>query len=151
VCELDGPIPTLKSSNTLYGIVQISYHFKAIYVTLTYQEATPKEALMIVVIFEVVIYEEKKDRYFDLAVQLHEQLAEIDGFISIERFESLATEGKFVSLSYWRDQIAVNQWYNKPAHAAAQSEGRGGIFKDYRIRVAEVFKNYDLSTGRPET
>ena len=106
---------------------------------------------MIVVIFEVVIYEEKKARYFDLARQLREQLAEIDGFISIERFESLATEGKFVSLSYWRDQVAVNQWYNKTAHAAAQSEGRGGIFKDYRIRVAEVFKDYDLSTGRPET
>ena len=98
-----------------------------------------------------VLGDELQSKGMILARQLREQLAEIDGFISIERFESLATEGKFVSLSYWRDQIAVNQWYNKPAHAAAQSEGRGGIFKDYRIRVAEVFKNYDLSTGRPET
>ena len=106
---------------------------------------------MIVVIFEVEIFEEKKDRYFELAGKLREQLAAIDGFISIERFESLAMEGKFVSLSYWRDQVAVNQWYNRPAHAAAQSEGRGGIFKDYKIRVAEVFKDYDLSTGRPKT
>ena len=105
---------------------------------------------MIVVIFEVEIFEEKKDRYFELAGQLRGQLAEIDGFISIERFQSLATEGKFVSLSYWRDQDAVNQWYNKSDHAAAQSEGRNGVFKDYRIRVAEVFRDYDLSTGRPK-
>ena len=105
---------------------------------------------MVVVIFEVEIREEKEDRYFELAGQLREQLSEIDGFISIERFQSLTTEGKFVSLSYWRDQEAVNKWYNKPDHAAAQSEGRDGIFKDYRIRIAEVFRDYDLSTGRPE-
>lgn len=105
---------------------------------------------MIAVIFEVTLEPARSERYFDLAAGLREQLAEADGFLSIERFQSLTTENKFVSLSFWRDREAVEAWYRRPDHKAAQGEGRAGIFKDYRIRIAEVFRDYDMAAGRPE-
>ncbi len=105
---------------------------------------------MIAVIFEVMLEPGRSQRYFDLGAELRDQLAGIDGFLSIERFQSLADENKLVSLSFWRDRAAVEAWYRRPDHKAAQGEGRAGIFKDYRIRVAEVFRDYDLAAGRPE-
>ncbi len=104
---------------------------------------------MIAVIFELHPDPEKSDRYFELAAALREKLEETDGFISIERFQSLVDENKFVSLSFWRDRDAVEAWYQVPAHKNAQDEGRTGIFNDYRIRVAEVFRDYDMAAGRP--
>ncbi len=105
---------------------------------------------MIAVIFEVTLDPARGPRYFELAAQLRDQLASVDGFLSIERFQSLSEETKFVSLSFWRDREAVEAWYRRPDHKAAQGAGRAGIFKDYRIRVAEVFRDYDLAQGRPE-
>ncbi len=105
---------------------------------------------MIAVIFEVTLDPARGERYLDLVAGLSEALAEADGFLSIERFQSLTTENKLVSLSFWRDREAVEAWYRRPDHKAAQGEGRAGIFKDYRIRVAEVFRDYDLAAGRPE-
>ncbi len=105
---------------------------------------------MIAVIFEVTLEPARNERYFELAAGLREALAEADGFLSIERFQSLSEENKFVSLSFWRDREAVEAWYRRPDHKAAQGEGRAGIFKDYRIRVAEVFRDYDMAAGRPE-
>ncbi len=104
---------------------------------------------MIAVIFEVILESERGQRYFELATELRDQLDEIDGFLSIERFQSLSEDNKFVSLSFWRDREAVEAWYRRPNHKAAQGEGRAGIFKDYRIRVAEVVRDYDLASGRP--
>lgn len=105
---------------------------------------------MIAVIFEVTPDPAKSQRYFDLAASLREQLEKIDGFISIERFQSLADENKFLSLSFWRDREAVEAWYRVPSHRDAQEEGRKNIFLDYRIRVAEVFRDYDMANGRPQ-
>ncbi len=104
---------------------------------------------MIAVIFEVHLDPENADRYFELATALREKLEETDGFLSIERFQSLTDENKFVSLSFWRDRDAVEAWYQVPSHKNAQDEGRAGIFNDYRIRVAEVFRDYDMAAGRP--
>ncbi len=106
---------------------------------------------MIAVIFEVTLEPARSQEYFDLAAGLRDELDEVDGFLSIESFQSLTTENKFVSLSFWRDRAAVEAWYRRPNHKAAQGEGRAGIFQDYRIRVAEVFRDYDLAQGRPET
>ncbi len=105
---------------------------------------------MIAVIFEVEVDPERGERYFELAGELRAELGEAEGFLSIERFQSLTTENKFVSLSFWRDRDAVEAWYRRPNHKGAQDEGRRGIFRDYRIRVAEVFRDYDLASGRPE-
>jgi len=108
---------------------------------------------MIAVIFEVVLIPKRAQRYFDLAASLRAELETIDGFVSVERFQSLSTENKYVSLSYWRDREAVENWYRRSDHRAAQAEGRTkgsqGVFQDYRIRVAEVFRDYDLAAGRP--
>ncbi len=104
---------------------------------------------MIAVIFEVTPDPALGERYFDLAAKLREKLDTADGFISIERFQSLADENKFVSISFWRDREAVDAWYQKPDHRDAQREGRDGVFLDYRIRVAEVFRDYDMASGRP--
>ncbi len=105
---------------------------------------------MIAVIFEVIVESGRGQDYLDLAAGLRDDLEQTEGFVSIERFQSLTTENKFVSLSFWRDREAVETWYRRPNHKAAQGEGRAGIFKDYRIRVAEVFRDYDLAAGRPE-
>ncbi len=100
---------------------------------------------MIAVIFEVWPADGKAKDYFDIAASLKPHLAKIDGFISIERFESLATEGKYLSLSFWRDEEAISTWRNLEVHRSAQAKGRGGIFSDYRLRVASVIRDYGLN------
>jgi heme-degrading monooxygenase HmoA len=99
---------------------------------------------VIAVIFEVWPAEGRAAEYFDLAAALKAELQNIDGFISIERFESLTTKGKYLSLSFWRDEDSVRAWRNVEAHRAAQAKGRGGVFADYRLRVAAVIRDYGL-------
>ena len=106
---------------------------------------------MIAVIFEVMPIPDHAQRYFDLAAALRPELEKIDGFISVERFKSLTTEDKYISLSFWRDRDAVEAWFRHHRHAAAQAEGREAVFRDYRIRVAEVFRDYDMAAGRPKS
>jgi heme-degrading monooxygenase HmoA len=104
---------------------------------------------MIAVIFEVEPREGRQPDYLALAATLAEELRGMDGFISVERFASLSTPGKLLSLSIWRDEAALAAWRNLPAHRAAQRAGRAGIFAGYRIRVAQVLRDYTL-TSRAE-
>jgi heme-degrading monooxygenase HmoA len=97
---------------------------------------------MIAVIFEFKPKPGMFGRYYDLATALREDVERIDGFISVERFESVTEKGKYVSLSFWRDQRAVEAWRKDLAHRAAQGEGRERLFADYRLRVAEVLRDY---------
>lgn len=99
---------------------------------------------MIAVIFEVQPQQGQRQTYFDTAAELRTQLERIDGFISIERFESLSQPGKILSLSFWRDEAAVAQWRNLESHRRAQAQGRGGVFADYRLRVAHVVRDYGM-------
>jgi len=99
---------------------------------------------MIAVIFEVYPQPEHKQRYLDIAAELRPLLDTIDGFISIERFESLSEPGKILSLSFWRNEAAVAAWRTLEPHRAAQEQGRAGIFSDYRLRIAEVARDYGL-------
>lgn len=107
---------------------------------------------MIAVIFEVWPAEGGMDRYLDIAARLKADLETIEGFISVERFESLSAPGKLLSLSFFRDEAAVRAWRTLPAHRAAQTAGRTGVFKDYRLRVATVLRDYGLEdrTEAPE-
>lgn len=100
---------------------------------------------MIAVIFEVIPAEGRRQSYLDIAAALRPKLEQIDGFISIERFESLSNPGKILSLSFFRDEAAVMAWRNIAEHRAAQSAGRAGIFADYRLRVAQVLRDYGFS------
>lgn len=97
---------------------------------------------MIAVIFEVIPAPGRKQEYLDIAASLRPELEKLDGFISIERFESLTSEGKILSLSIWRDEEAVKRWRQFEGHRVAQAKGRGGIFADYRLRVASVIRDY---------
>ena len=99
---------------------------------------------MIAVIFELWPAPGRADEYFQLAGQLRADLEKIDGFISVERFESVTQKGKFVSLSFWRDEEAVRRWRAVETHRGAQAKGRAGIFSDYRLRVASVIRDYGL-------
>ncbi|QFY59325.1 antibiotic biosynthesis monooxygenase [Rhizobium grahamii] len=99
---------------------------------------------MIAVIFEVLPYLGERHTYLDLAGELRADLEKIDGFISIERFESLTVRGKLLSLSFWRDEDAVKEWRNLEAHRAAQSAGRNGIFADYRLRIGHIVRDYGM-------
>ena len=99
---------------------------------------------MVAVIFEVWPTEGRAVEYFDLAAALRTNLETVDGFISIERFESLATKGKYLSLSFWRDEEAVSSWRNLEQHRRSQAMGRGGVFADYRLRVASVVRDYGM-------
>jgi heme-degrading monooxygenase HmoA len=99
---------------------------------------------MLAVIFEVSIAEGRKEEYLDIAAKLKPQLETIDGFISIERFTSLSEEGKLLSLSFWRDEEAIEAWRNLESHRFAQEKGRGGVFEDYRLRVADVSRDYGM-------
>ena len=99
---------------------------------------------MIAVIFEVWPAAGRAQDYFELAGALKPDLEKIDGFISIERFESLTQKGKLLSLSFWRDEAAVAQWRNLEAHRRTQALGREVAFADYRLRVAHVLRDYGL-------
>lgn len=105
---------------------------------------------MIAVIFEVWPDPDHKQEYLDIAAELRPLLDDIDGFISIERFESLVEPGKILSLSFWRDEAAIARWRNLEQHRAAQSQGRGGVFANYRLRVAGVVRDYGM-LDRDET
>lgn len=100
---------------------------------------------MIAIIFEVWPDPARRDEYLDLAAELRPLLEQIDGFISIERFESLNEPGKLLSLSVFRDEQAVEQWRRLEAHRIAQARGRGGVFRDYRLRVASVIRDYGMN------
>ncbi|HEY2033411.1 MAG TPA: antibiotic biosynthesis monooxygenase [Rhizomicrobium sp.] len=102
---------------------------------------------MIAIIFEV--WPNGRDAYLDIAASLRPLLDDIDGFISIERFESLSEGGKLLSLSFWRDEEAVTAWRNKGEHRAAQAAGRSGVLRDYRLRIAGVIRDYGM-TDRQE-
>jgi heme-degrading monooxygenase HmoA len=99
---------------------------------------------MIAVIFEVLPSEEGHSQYLDHAARLRPLLQEVDGFISIERFQSLSQPGKLLSLSFWRDEAAVRAWREHPEHRRTQAAGRAGVFSDYRLRVAQVQRDYGL-------
>jgi heme-degrading monooxygenase HmoA len=99
---------------------------------------------VIAVIFEVVPRDGQRDAYLAAAASLRQQLETIDGFLSIERFESLSQPGKLLSLSFWRDEEAVRQWRNLEQHRQVQRAGRERIFEDYRLRVAAVIRDYGM-------
>jgi heme-degrading monooxygenase HmoA len=101
--------------------------------------------MMIAVIFEVWPAEGHKEAYLDLAGELRDELDAMDGFISVERFESIYEPGKMLSLSFWRDEAAVSAWRSHTHHRETQSKGRGGIFSNYRLRVAQVQRDYGLN------
>ena len=100
---------------------------------------------MIAVIFEVRPRPEHKQEYLDLAAELRPILETIDGFISIERFESLTEKGKILSLSVFRDEEAVAAWRNIPQHRKTQAKGRATIFENYRLRIAGVIRDYGMN------
>ncbi|TGQ34941.1 MULTISPECIES: antibiotic biosynthesis monooxygenase [unclassified Mesorhizobium] len=100
---------------------------------------------MIAVIFEVEPAAGQRDTYLGLAANLRPLLDGIDGFVSIERFQSLADPNRILSLSFWRDEEAVKAWRNTQEHRQAQKAGRGGIFADYRLRIAHVMRDYGLT------
>ena len=102
---------------------------------------------MYAVIFEVEIQEGKKDQYLSIAAHLKEQLVSMPGFLSIERFESLVNEGKLLSLSFWKDEESLLNWKKNIDHMAAQTKGRDSVFKDYRIRIAKVQRDYTMASS----
>jgi len=103
---------------------------------------------MIAVIFEFTPLDGRFADYKALAEGLAEDVRNSEGFISIERFESISNKGKFVSLSFWRDEECVRKWRNLQKHREAQRQGRGGIFRSYRLRVASVLRDYTMDERR---
>ncbi|TRX72516.1 antibiotic biosynthesis monooxygenase [Carboxylicivirga sp. M1479] len=99
---------------------------------------------MVAVIFEVFPREENKQEYLDIAAKLKPMLVNIDGFISVERFESLQTKGKILSLSFWESEEAIEKWRNETMHREGQANGLGHIFSDYRIRVGSIIRDYGM-------
>jgi heme-degrading monooxygenase HmoA len=99
---------------------------------------------VIAVIFEFTPAEGRFSEYMDLVGTLKADLEKADGFISLERFESLTSKGKFVSLQFWRDEEAVRKWRNVQRHREAQAQGRAGIFRSYRLRIASVVRDYTM-------
>jgi len=100
---------------------------------------------MIAVIFEVYPATGRQQAYLDIAAELKPLLEEVDGFISVERFQSLTDPGKLLSLSFWRDEEAVAAWRQTAEHRRAQAQGRAGVFSDYRLRIAGVTRDYGMA------
>ena len=100
---------------------------------------------MIAVIFEAWPAKGKLDEYLDMAANLRFELNKIDGFISIERFQSISDPGKILSLSFWKNEESITKWRNIELHRQAQAKGRSGVFNDYRLRVAAVARDYGMN------
>jgi heme-degrading monooxygenase HmoA len=100
---------------------------------------------MIAVIFEVTPKAGQTDPYLEVAAEMRPLAESIDGFISVERFGSLTTPGKLLSLSFWRDEAALEEWRKLAAHRRAQTVGRKTFFDDYRLRVAAVIRDYGMT------
>ena len=100
---------------------------------------------MLAVIFEVEMNPGRDQDYFELAGSLRPELEAIDGFVSVERFQSVANEGKYVSVSFWRDEEAIRTWREHAEHRLARGQGKREIFSDFRIRVAEVVRDYTMA------
>jgi heme-degrading monooxygenase HmoA len=100
---------------------------------------------MIAVNIEMTPAEGRADDYFSMAKSLRPDAEQIDGFISVERFESVTTPGKLVSISFWRDEASLRQWRIHDAHGMAQKAGRSGIFDDYRVRIGNISRDYGLT------
>jgi heme-degrading monooxygenase HmoA len=105
---------------------------------------------MIAVIFEVWPADGRRQEYLELAAALRPELEKIDGFISVERFQSITDPDKMLSLSIWRDEAAVARWRNHARHRRTQAKGRAGVFRDYRLRVAGVVRDYGMSDRREQ-
>jgi heme-degrading monooxygenase HmoA len=103
---------------------------------------------MIAVIFEVIPNQGKKGEYLDIAASLRPELAHIEGFISIERFQSLVDPDKVLYLSFWKDEESIQQWRNLEMHRRAQAKGRHEVFKDYHLRIAHVVRDYGMFDRR---
>ena len=99
---------------------------------------------MIAVIFEFTAAEGRFPDYKALAEGLSDEVRKVDGFLSIERFQSISDPTRFVSLSFWRDEEAVRKWRTVQKHREAQAKGRGGIFSEYRLRVCTVLRDYTM-------
>ncbi len=99
---------------------------------------------MIAIIFEVTPAKERKDQYLDIAAAMRPLVEEVEGFIGVERFQSLTDPSKLLSLSFFEDEAAVERWRQLQAHRGAQAKGRGGVFEDYRLRVAHVIRDYGM-------
>jgi heme-degrading monooxygenase HmoA len=100
---------------------------------------------MIAVIFEVLPRPGELQRYLEIAGKLRLELQAIDGFVSVERFKSLTTPGKILSLSFWRDEEAVAEWRDRETHRAAQRTGRHTAFADYRLRIGHIVRDYGMN------
>ena len=100
---------------------------------------------MIAVIFEVWPARGSEERYLEIAAAIRDDLSTIDGFVSVERFRSITDPGKILSLSFFRDEAAVQAWRERPRHRATQAAGRGGVFADYRLRVASIIRDYGMN------
>lgn len=99
---------------------------------------------MIAVIFEVEPAEMRKQEYLDIAAEMRPMLEQIEGFISVERFQSLTDPRKILSLSFFEDETAIAHWRTLSAHRGAQAKGQGGVFDDYRLRIASVVRDYGM-------
>lgn len=99
---------------------------------------------MIAVIFEVLPHPDRKADYLDIAAAMKPMVTEVEGFISVERFQSLTNPDKLLSLSFFEDEAAVARWRKLAAHRSAQSKGRSGIFTDYHLRIAHVIRDYGM-------
>jgi len=99
---------------------------------------------VIAVIFEVIPHADRKQGYLDMAAEMRPLVEKIDGFLSVERFQSLTDPEKLLSLSFFRDEDALNEWRELTQHRKAQKAGRTRLFKDYRLRVAHVLRDYGM-------
>lgn len=100
---------------------------------------------MIAVIFEVIPKEGHKQDYLDIAAEMRPLVHEMEGFLGVERFQSLTNPEKLLSVSFFEDEAAVARWRQLAAHRGAQAKGRSGLFDDYRIRIAHVLRDYTLT------
>ncbi len=99
---------------------------------------------MIAVIFEVIPADGRKEEYLDIAAKMRPMVEEVEGFISVERFQSLTNPEKLLSLSFFEDEAAIDRWRTLSAHRTAQKHGRGGVFQDYRLKIAGVLRDYGM-------
>ena len=134
----------LKSGGFLFRLMFMTLAVTTIVSCQGQRDSNQNNNTMIAVIFEVTPHEGRMQEYLDIALDLKKQLDSIPGFISIERFQSISHPGKILSLSFWESEAAVERWRNMQPHRLAQEKGRKFLFRDYRLRIASVIRDYGI-------
>jgi len=83
------------------------------------------------------------DGYAAMAEAMDRQAAAQPGYLGIE--SARGADGFGITVSYWRSVADARAWKGVSEHLAAQRLGRERWYRMFRVRIAEVAREYGFT------